>query len=383
MKTICSLFLVAIITLAVQANAAANKLRLELPPAVYAVPGQEMNIYFDNIILAVNYNAYVFDVSCAKGRQDKNRWRFTVKPEDIGKYPWKIEIYNASNELVAEGQTEIIVSPADAGSGKTISLLLVGDSLTNSSIYPNELYELFHKPGNPKVTFIGSHSGNGKAPGNFAHEGYGGWKWETFLTNYTSIQNNYRAKSKFLVEKNGAPALDFKAYCDQYAGGKTPDFITVMLGTNDVFNAKEDNLEATIDQILKNADKLLAEFQKVAPDAQIGLALTIPPAATQDAFGSNYQCGQTRWQYRRNQYRLVERMIEKYGNGQCRNISLIPAYLNLDCENNFPVIVEPVNSRNKTAVSRQNNGVHPAAEGYLQIADSFYAWFKFKLSDKK
>jgi lysophospholipase L1-like esterase len=383
MKTICSLFLAAIMTLAVQANAATNKLRLKLPPAVYAVPGQEMNIYFDNIILTPNYNAYAFDVTCTKGRQDKNRWRFTAKPEEVGKYPWKIEIYNSSNELVAEGQTELIVSPANAGSDKTLSLLLIGDSLTNASVYPNELYELFHKPGNPKVTFIGSHSGNGKAPGNFAHEGYGGWRWETFLTKYTPSQNDFRAKSKFLVEKNGAPVLDFKAYCNQYAGGKTPDFITVMLGTNDVFNAKEENLESSIDQILKNADKLLEEFQKVAPDAQIGLALTVPPAATQDAFGSNYKCDQTRWQYRRNQHRLVERMIEKYGNGQYRNISLIPTYLNLDCENNFPVISEPVNSRSKTLVTRQNNGVHPAAEGYLQIADSFYAWLKFKLSDKK
>ena len=382
MRKIALLF-IAFMVLAVAAGAASNsQLRLVLPPAVYAVPGQEINIYFDNIILSTNYNNYAFDVDCAKGRQDKSRWRYTPRAEETGRYPWKIKIYNGANELIAEGHTELIVSSLDAGSVKAVSLLIVGDSLTDASIYPRELYNLCRQNG-PKVTFNGSHSGAGKEPGNFAHEGYGGWSWNTFLTQYNPTQNDYRGKSKFLTDKDGTPELDFKAYCNQYACGKAPDFITVMLGTNDVFSLKEDNLDSAIDQILKNADKLIAEFQKVGPDTQIGLALTVPPAATQDAFGSNYQCGQTRWQYRRNQHRLVELMIERYGSGKYRNVSLIPVYVNLDCENNFPTVSEPLNSRNSAKTVRQSNGVHPAQEGYLQIADSFYAWLKFKLSDKQ
>ncbi len=378
-----ALLFIAFMILAVAADAgSSSQLRLVLPPAVYALPGQEINIYFDNIILSPNYNNYAFDVDCGKGRQDKARWRFTPRTEETGRYPWKIKIYNGANELIAEGHTELIVSSLDAGSAKVVSLLIVGDSLTDTSIYPRELYNLCRQNG-PKVTFNGSHSGAGKEPGNFAHEGYGGWSWNTFLTQYNPTQNDYRGKSKFLTDKDGTPELDFKTYCNQYAGGKAPDFITVMLGTNDVFSLKEDNLDSAIDRILKNADKLIAEFQKVGPDTQIGLALTVPPAATQDAFGSNYQCGQTRWQYRRNQHRLVELMIERYGSGKYRNVSLIPVYVNLDCENNFPTVSEPLNSRNSAKTVRQSNGVHPAQEGYLQIADSFYAWLKFKLSETK
>ena len=383
MRKMALLLFIPVMFLAVAANAASNnQLKLILPPAVYAVPGQEMNIYFDNIILSANYNNYAFDVDCAKGRQDRNRWRFTAKPEETGSYPWKIKIYNNANELMAEGQTEIVVSPADAGSAKAVSLLLIGDSLTDASVYPLELYSLCRKYGT-KATFIGSHSGGGKTPGDVAHEGYGGWTWNAFLTQYNPAQNDYRGKSKFLTDKDGSPKLDFKNYCSKYAGGKPPDFITIMLGTNDVFSLKEDNLDSAINQIFKNADKLIAEFQKVGPDTQIGLALTVPPAATQDAFGSNYQCGQTRWQYRRNQHRLIGLMIERYGSGKYPNVSLIPAYVNLDCENNFPVVSEPVSSRNSAKTVRQANGLHPAQEGYLQIADSFYAWLKFKLSDKK
>jgi len=383
MRRAALLLFISAMLMTVAVNAASNnQLRIILPPAVYAVAGQEINIYFDNIVLSPNYNNYAFDVDCAKGRQDRARWRFTAKPEDTGSYPWKIKIYNDANALVAEGQTEIIVSPADAGSAKAVSLLLIGDSLTDASVYPRELYNLCLKYG-PKLTFIGSHSGHGKEPGDFAHEGYAGWSWNTFLTQYNPTQNDYRGKSKFLTDKDGTPELDFKTYCNQYAAGKAPDFITVMLGTNDVFSLKEDNLDSAIYRILKNADKLIAEFQKVGPGTQIGLALTVPPAATQDAFGSNYQCGQTRWQYRRNQHRLVELMIERYGSGKYRNVSLIPVYVNLDCENNFPTVSEPLNSMNSAKTVRQSNGVHPAQEGYLQIADSFYAWLKFKLSDKQ
>lgn len=40
-------------------------IRLLLPPRIYAVPGIEMNVYFDNICLVVNRANYVFDVSAS------------------------------------------------------------------------------------------------------------------------------------------------------------------------------------------------------------------------------------------------------------------------------------------------------------------------------
>jgi len=52
----------------------------------------------------------------------------------------------------------------------------------------------------------------------------------------------------------------------------------------------------------------------------------------------------------------------------------------LDTENNFPFKKEPVNSQNKTVVSRQSNGVHPAPTGYNQIGDTYFAWLKNQLA---
>ena len=378
MKIFNRFIVVAISFLAIQCIA--EKIPLELPPAVYAVPGIETNIYFDNLVLTTNTSQYVFDVNCKKGRNDAKRWRFVPTDKDIGSYTWEVRVLNSKNELVASGKTKLIISAKDAGKGKKLSLLIIGDSLTDASVYPTEIHTLMTKSGTD-LTMIGAHAGRGKKPKQVAHEGYGGWKWETFCTRWTT-QKDYRAKSNFLVLKNGKPTLDFKAYVKKYAKGKNPDFITIMLGTNDIYYAQDNNVQIQIKKILSFADKFLAEIKKDAPNAQIGLALTVPPASSQDAFGSNYKCNQTRWQYRRNQFKLVEAMIKKYGNGKIENISLIPAFVGIDCENNFPMRREKINSRDAKVVMRQSNGVHPAGSGYKQIADVFYCWLKYKLSEK-
>ena len=51
----------------------ADSLKLQLPEKIYAVPGIETNVYFDNIVLTPNSDFYVFDVDCRKGRNDQKR----------------------------------------------------------------------------------------------------------------------------------------------------------------------------------------------------------------------------------------------------------------------------------------------------------------------
>ena len=63
--------------------------------------------------------------------------------------------------------------------------------------------------------------------------------------------------------------------------------------------------------------------------------LPVPPAANQDAFAANDASGQTRWQYRRNQHRLVERMLERYAShspepSAARRVHLVPTHVGLD-----------------------------------------------------
>ncbi len=376
----------ALLSVAGSSVFAQNPVKLVLPPALYAVPGSELNIYFDNVVLAPDSKSFLFDVDCGKGRQDQARWRFTPGDKDVGSFPLTIKVLDHDSKTLAEASTTVFVSSTDAGKGGNLSIMMVGDSLTDASVYPQELNKLLKSEGNPTVTFIGSHIGGGNPPKDSAacHEGRGGWTWATYCSKWTESGEEapYRKKSPFLALKDGKPVLDFKAYCDTYNAGKAPDCITIFLGVNDTFNSNDTNIDAVIDKMFESADTLIGEFKRVGPDTKIGLALAPPPAATQDAFGENYRCGQTRWQYRKNQHRLVERMLAKFSGKENEKLFIIPVYVNLDCVNNYPQKEEPVNARNPKKTNRNCNGVHPSTEGYYQIADSFYYWLKYELNRK-
>lgn len=358
-----------------------DSLKLLLPPAIYATPGVESNVYFDNIVLTLNPNNYFFDVDCAKGRNDAKRWTYVPKSEEKGEYPWKVKVLNSDNQVVAEGETIIIVTPVtDLNKDRTLTLLMVGDSLTNAARYPRRVNELFQSEENPSIKFIGGHAGGGKPAGKdgVVHEGYGGWTWGAFSEKWDEKGDDYRAKSPFLTVKDGKKTLDFQAYFDKRNKGKAPDYVTFMLGTNDVFKYDDESIDDAIKVIFKNMDTLLDALVEAAPKAKIGVALTPPPAASQDAFGHNYKCGQTRWQYKRNQHKLVETMMKKFSECGNKNISMVPVYVSLDTENGFPLYNLPIVHGSKEKTKRLSNGVHPADLGYRQIGDSFYNWLVFQ-----
>lgn len=357
-------------------TASHDGLRLLLPPEIYSVVGHEMSIYFDNVMLVPSLDNYLVAVRCNVGRQQQHRWAYVPKAEEIGSHNLKLQLYDLSANLLAEAETVVHVVPADAGTGREVSLLAVGDSLTANGHYPAELVSLCRSVENPQLRMIGTRSGPAEGA---VHEGYGGWTWRAFATRWLEDRPD-QANSPFMRLEEGKPILDFWTYCAAQNSGVGPDFITVLLGCNDVFSATDENIEEVIDELFGHASTLLAEFHRVRPDTQIGVLLLVPPAASQDAFGANYGCRQPRWQYRRNQHRLVERQLEQFGGREAENIFIVPALGNLDCVNNYPARSEPANARNQQTVVRQNNSVHPSPEGYHQIADSIYCWLKYRLS---
>jgi lysophospholipase L1-like esterase len=359
-------------------------IRLVLPPVLYAVVGQETNVYFDNVVLAVNAENYAFDVTCPCGSQQSERWTCVPGPSDAGRHPFRLEVRNEQNAVVARAASTLEVVPAGAGSGRPVSMLIVGDSLTHASIYPQRLLDLCQSPGNPRLTLIGSHHPD-HLPAANRHEGYGGWTAVRFATHYTATarQGEYSKRGSPFVypAPDGGPRLDFARYCKDLNAGQGPDFVTIFLGPNDVFGATDETIEATIDTMLGAYDALIAAVHAVRKDTWLGVTLPVPPAASQDAFGANYACGQTRWQYKRNQHRLVERMLAKYAGRTGDYISIVPTVVNLDCRHNYPAVKAKWNSGAETEGLRQCNGVHPSAAGYRQIGDSLYAWTKARSSE--
>lgn len=344
-------------------------LRLTLPPVIYAVPGVETGIYFDSIVLSQNSRAYQFRVDSRLGSADAGRWAFTPTSREVGNHRLRITVQDAAGKPLQEAQTTLRVVAPDAGQGRKISLLLIGDSLTHASLYPNELARLLSEPGNPEWEMLGTHHPT-SAAARVSHEGYGGWTWQRFVQRYDpqapATGSGRSSPFVFPGPQGGAPVLDVARYLDEQCGGKRPDFITVMLGINDCFGLNPEDpaaIDAGIAATFGHAETLLAALRKAAPEAVIGLCLTTPPNSREAAFVANYKDRYHRWGWRRIQHRLVERQLQQFGNREKERIYLIPTELNLDPVAGYP----------------DDNAVHPNAAGYRQIGATIYAWLKARL----
>ena len=350
--------------------------RLVLPPVIHAVLGEEVNIYFKNITLAPEGKTYLFDVECAQGRQYRERWAFT--PETTESVPWKVEVRDLEDSVLASGSTVIKVARADAGADCSIRFLGLGDSLTAAGVYTEELRTLFARPGNPTLILTGSHHSEGTREGNL-HEGYGGWKFIDFLEKFEPLPkpgSTVRQSSPFVFNENGQPVLDVARYVRESLKGEQPDFVFVFLGTNDLFTFAEAHRETAVKKIADHAGRLLKEIRTAMPAAKIGLSGPVPPS-DQDAFAENYGSQYTAWGCRKSQHRLAEELQQRFSGLEREGIYYVPLLTNFDADSDYIIRCDlPANARARRTVSRAMNAVHPDQPGYQHWADTIYAWMK-------
>lgn len=364
-----------------------GEIRLVLPPRIYATPGLECNIYFDNIVLALDIKDYAFDVTCSQGMQYQERWAYTPSEAEGGAYPITITVVDSSNTVVARGESAIHVVPDVISVGRGATLLIVGDSFAEYSVYPQHILDLSRRNGASGLRMIGSRGGGNMPPTTgLRHEGYSGWTAEAFTTSAGPLsRSGYHHRpgtgSPFVYTGgDDARYLDFGRYCDEFNEGLGPDLVTIQLGGNDVFSATDESIDAVVDNMLVHFDSLIDAMHKVRADTRIGVVIDTLPSTSQDGF-RNYRGDrkQTRWRLRRNQHRMNERLIDHYRNRRGDHVYLIPNYLAMDCAESFPVWSPRRNARSEDKYTRVNNGTHPTAAGYQQMGDSIYAWLNGQL----
>ena len=366
-----------------------KKLRLFIPEKIYASVGRECNIYFNNLITSINPEKYFFEVKCKIGRTDSDRFRVVPTAENIGEYPLTIKIYD-DYKLLCETKTILTVAP-NITENKDFCMLLIGDSQTAAEGYPERLHTLLSAEKNISFRMVGTNAANYSIPSEngAAHEGYGGWGWRTFFQNYGIDENDSNdglhprrpseRNSRFLFPDGSGCKFDFAQYCRKYNNGKIPDYIIIMLGTNDVFCCHSDR-EVDIEwknNIYPYMKKMVEEFRKCNSDIKIAFNTLAAGADSQDAFGKCYGTAfnMRRWRLNLYNYHLkLKRAAKEF------DIDLIPVHTAIDCANCFPLEEECLNMNSDKKVLRISNGVHPARSGYNQIADCVFAYLKSKIS---
>lgn len=356
-----------------------DRFALFIPSMLYAVVGVEMNLYYDGVFSSIYpFHSIALNVSTSipadVSQQQDERWTFTPGAQHVGDWTFRLDAAYAHTPEASATAT-LRVRPASLVTPVTRRLLVIGDSTTAHGEWLAELLNLTDGTGLTLATVgtkTATASDAGKPPAQpqartVTHEAVPGWSIAAHYSDPTSV---------FVF----GGAFSFPQYLAAHpmtlAAG---DWVVVALGINDVFSYTDDtaclNAIATMTTRL---NAMLASIQSAVPGVRIGLALTIPPSHSQDAFAANYFSGQTRAQYQRNRDQWVAAMLATWGSLTAQGVYLIPIHGALDTRHNMLLdAAKPVNARNTgVLVTRQNNGVHPAQSGYWQCADSYFAFFR-------
>lgn len=339
-----------------------TEVKINLPKKIYGLVGQELNIYFDNIVNVKDIN-YDFDVVSSVGDQYEQFYRFT--PDTAGSFPITITVLKNNVELASVSST-IIISAAGAGTGVSKKAIIIGDSTTDNGYPSIKLNENFNT--DPMdITLLGT---RGSAPN--LHEGRSGWKAQHYVEN-ASVSGVTNA-----FWNPATSAFDFSYYMTQqgYVG---VDYVVINLGINDAFNYLDDtSLNVEIPNIINRYNTMINSIKAHNANIKIGIALTIPPNYSQDSFSRTQHSGQTRARYKRNNFLFVKKLIETYQDREAENIFIVPIHLNLDTRYGFGVETIQVNARDTRTmeIAVSNGYVHPGVTGYWQIADSYWFWLK-------
>ncbi len=181
----------------------------------------------------------------------------------------------------------------------------------------------------------------------------------------------YEKCSPYYDEKTDS--ISFKAYCERIGIDKI-DAVYVLLGMNGLLDVKGDILDYCPD-VIRQAKVLADILHKEFPDAKLKVMGTIMPGTT-GGVGWNYGAVMPYcdgYNLRRFVLRLNE-LYQEWANEP--EYSDFVEYINtsgqFDCDNNFPEVEKPVNTRSKKTEMMGINGLHPVDTGYMQIADAAF-----------
>lgn len=335
-----------------------------MPSKLYGIVGKEINVYFDNVVFG-KASKYDFNVTYTGSSSSvtHHNERVRIIPNQAGTFSLTIEIYK-DGIYINMAVSSVIVKAGNVGNAVTKSLIVIGDSTTDTGEVITEINTLFGAGDVMDISLLGT---RGTAPN--LHEGRAGWKASHYTgsASYASLTNSFWDGSAF----------NFPWYMTQNSYASV-DYVAIAIGINDTLKEVSDaenivlntttiaNIQAMVDSIKAfNGGSII-----------VGVCLVLPPASNQDAFGANYKAGLTQWRHKRNLDMLNKEIIKTFGGLESSGIYVVPINTNLDTVNNMLTTSYSVNSRNSTQIVRQSNALHPAVTGYNQIADVYYYWIK-------
>ena len=156
---------------------------ISLAEKYYLVVGDRFELFFRGVIRSHNPYQYYVKATCEKGYTYNRYFTYTPKEDEVGTYELTIALYDDEGNILEQKTTTLIVNAVKEVEKKTI--LCIGDSITYNGVWPYIGYEKYSALYPNKLEFIGKMKKTGDA-GTIGYEGYGGWQWKTFCTEYNN-----------------------------------------------------------------------------------------------------------------------------------------------------------------------------------------------------
>lgn len=161
---------------------------ISLPDKLYAVVGDNLQLFFRGMIK--HYNPYYYNilVTCSKGKQFNRYFEYKPTASDIGTTSFTITLRDFNGKKICKKTTQIITVPAGSNPSTPKHVLCFGDSLTGAGLWCAEAYRRLHDTSGDGTNY--NPTGHGftnilfkgkKQNGDCGYFGEGGWTWSSYI----------------------------------------------------------------------------------------------------------------------------------------------------------------------------------------------------------
>lgn len=411
-----------------------NLIPVVLPKQYNLVVGDTFQLFYRGVVESPNPYCYDILSVCEKGKNYPRYFEFT--PEEEGQFELTVSVYSLDKSLLGQGVTTLNVTTPVAPKKPINILCIGDSLTAGGSWVSEVNRRLCKTGGTPEgngfnnISFIGTCKKD-----EVGFEGYGGWEWSNYLSNEgenspsmwvtCNVDKTVQDQHSLWQDENGEiwqletidiGRLKFNRYCSHkgerpsgklvhyknavskepiniintyderpnpfFQNGKVSikeycknyffdgvEIVYILLGANGLIG-NEKPIDKFCEDMAKRAKKFVDIIRADYPKAQIRL-MTMPVPSVFGGTGASYGAqlpycddyGLTRYTMELN--RAYEKLQDQYV-----NVVNIPSQF--DSENNYPSEQKQVNIRSQKTETVGTNGLHPNADGYMQIADAVY-----------
>lgn len=332
-----------------------DEINIYLPDVIYVAEGITTELYDSQVTsLGENIDNYNVTWVCDIGKNMERKYSVTGTLELLGEYSLVFNVYDNKMNLVASRST--VLSVVDNEIPIPISILTIGDSLSANANTYLHLAEL----GEGNIEFVGTKDVDG-----YKCEARIGFSASDYLKEtYFQYETGNPLQPFFNKETN---QFDWNYY--KQTTGCDPDVIEIFLGTNGIDVDPTENGDSII--------QMIDLIREVDPDIPIYMVNTIY-TANQDGIGAwqnshNLAVLPGRYKFEEDTkiFNLMVYLREKLADYP--RVYLVPAAITFDSTNNFNTSAEAENPYATSTIEVPDNGIHPGAAGYKQIADTIFS----------